>query len=458
MDRRILLPEIFDKIASFLDVKSQINLISAFPKTMLNKRSRVVRAYEGIEALLYYQRQSLFQIIDYRHHVAVYGTGCGKTFMACAAIKSMLYINPTKKILFVSPKSVHSYIKKTLRDMNVNPKSVDIISHFSLQSVRTAYDKFLIIDEVHILRNMEKSKRARAAIRLARVAWKVLLMTATPIVNRFEDINIILELCNIQQPVFRGENLELLETILPKLNVVYKEKPVDQNFPDVLIEHKYIHLRDGEVRNYERFLSRVQDEIDEELNWRVGRVGNIFMLYMNAMVRVGDSGIASLAPKIRFVCETINDYKQQVIFSSWIVAGIKQVTNELKKTGVTYEVITGATPVKERERIINNYNNKRFRVLIFSKAGGEGINLLETDRVVILEPGWNSVLEQQAMDRAVRYKSHSNLPKEEQRVIVHKLYVDHPSSIDNIMKQNYSDRKEQMLTRLLNVLSTECGI
>jgi hypothetical protein len=65
---------------------------------------------------------------------------------------------------------------------------------------------------------------------------------------------------------------------------------------------------------------------------------------------------------------------------------------------------------------------KRLCILMASKAGAEGITLLETRNVYILEPYWNPSRIDQVIGRAIRLNSHIDLPLDEQNVTV-KLYL-----------------------------------
>ena len=56
-------------------------------------------------------------------------------------------------------------------------------------------------------------------------------------------------------------------------------------------------------------------------------------------------------------------------------------------------------------------------------AGSEGLDLKETNDVIILDPVWNPSIMEQIIGRAVRYKSHSKLPIEKRVVNVHNLII-----------------------------------
>ena len=54
--------------------------------------------------------------------------------------------------------------------------------------------------------------------------------------------------------------------------------------------------------------------------------------------------------------------------------------------------------------------------MIISSAGAEGISLTCVRQVHILEPFWNYVRIDQVLGRAIRMKSHTQLPKEDRNV------------------------------------------
>jgi len=81
------------------------------------------------------------------------------------------------------------------------------------------------------------------------------------------------------------------------------------------------------------------------------------------------------------------------------------------------------TSISKRNSILEAYNQDKFDVLIVSSAGGEGVDLKNTNGVYILEPHWNLEKINQAIGRAARYQSHTREPK---LVQVHKFYMSKP--------------------------------
>ena len=81
-----------------------------------------------------------------------------------------------------------------------------------------------------------------------------------------------------------------------------------------------------------------------------------------------------------------------------------------------------------KSKILNEFNSeanrygKKIKVLLLTEAGGEGITLLEVEHVHLLESSITPNKTIQAIGRAVRYKSHINLPKNRQIVNVWKYH------------------------------------
>lgn len=98
-----------------------------------------------------------------------------------------------------------------------------------------------------------------------------------------------------------------------------------------------------------------------------------------------------------------NDGHRVLIFSQWTtMLDILEWTLEV--IGVTYRRLDGGTPVTERQTIVDTFNNDRsiFACLLSTRAGGQGLNLIGADTVIIHDMDFNPQMDRQAEDRCHR--------------------------------------------------------
>lgn len=92
-----------------------------------------------------------------------------------------------------------------------------------------------------------------------------------------------------------------------------------------------------------------------------------------------------------------------LIFSQWTsVLDILEWTLDL--IGVSYKRLDGSTQVTERQTIVDMFNNNPsiFACLLSTRAGGQGLNLIGADTVIIHDMDFNPQMDRQAEDRCHR--------------------------------------------------------
>lgn len=75
-----------------------------------------------------------------------------------------------------------------------------------------------------------------------------------------------------------------------------------------------------------------------------------------------------------------------------------------RQDGIRYLRMDGRTPIKERQALVDQFNNapELDVFLLTTKVGGLGVNLTGADRVIIFDPDWNPSTDVQARERAWR--------------------------------------------------------
>jgi hypothetical protein len=93
-----------------------------------------------------------------------------------------------------------------------------------------------------------------------------------------------------------------------------------------------------------------------------------------------------------------------------------------------YAILSGQVPIEERNKLIEtikrseNVKGELINIILISKTGAEGLDLKYITHLHIMEPFWNYARIEQVIFRAVRYKSHQDLPKSH-RVVNPYIYL-----------------------------------
>ena len=125
-----------------------------------------------------------------------------------------------------------------------------------------------------------------------------------------------------------------------------------------------------------------------------------------------------------------------------------------KEKGKRYTFITGSEGPEERsvsKEYFNDETNKRgeyIQIMIISSAGAEGISLTCVRQVHILEPFWNYVRIDQVLGRAIRMRSHTQLPKGDRNVEQY-LYLSTLPKGDNLESVYKSLKSDENNTWLI---------
>lgn len=93
----------------------------------------------------------------------------------------------------------------------------------------------------------------------------------------------------------------------------------------------------------------------------------------------------------------------KILLFSQFTSMLDILGKRLKKEGLSYYLLTGATPKEERLTMVNAFQKDQTPIFLISlKAGGTGLNLTAADVVIHYDPWWNVAAQNQATDRAHR--------------------------------------------------------
>jgi SNF2 family DNA or RNA helicase len=174
---------------------------------------------------------------------------------------------------------------------------------------------------------------------------------------------------------------------------------------------------------------------------------NIHKFY-NGFRRAVNNLEGAESPKVKWVVKQMEDASptdKMIVFSHFLDAGNLAILNALPSDlQKRCAYIRGNVTKKKRAEIVNKYNNNQIQFLFISKAGGEGLDLKETRKIIILEPSWNRALEEQVIGRGVRYMSHSALPLKDRKVDIYRLYnIKHSDKKFQQFKQQIQTQQQE---------------
>ncbi|GMP62924.1 hypothetical protein CsSME_00024837 [Camellia sinensis var. sinensis] len=159
------------------------------------------------------------------------------------------------------------------------------------------------------------------------------------------------------------------------------------------------------VFGFECTLHRVTEELKSYNDFSIHRL----LLYHGVTDTKGllSDEEVMISAKCRALSKLLPSLKQNghrvLIFSQWTsMLDILEWT--LDVIGVTYRRLDGSTAVTERQTIVDTFNNDTsiFACLLSTRAGGQGLNLIGADTVVIHDMDFNPQIDRQAEDRCHR--------------------------------------------------------
>lgn len=445
-------------------------------------------------------------IRQHRGLIVCHDVGSGKTLTAVTA--AQCYIEDTKaqgkkaKIIVVTPVSLQDNFKKEMEAYGVGKSDMKKYEFHTLQKFATEYNKkpcggdadhpvMLIIDEAHNLRsdvkraksaaasrlrkNPPKDKavkqkspvvRADVAIRCAKTADKVLLLTATSVYNEPRDLANLVAMIKGETNVLSKKDFDKLlasETAFKnyfKCAISFYEVPKGPGTEYPTVEESYVEIpmSDTYYEEYRRVEQRNSHLFSETNPWR----------FLTG-VRQASNALEECI-KCQWVLERAQTGIKMIIYSAFKSFGVEKMQEMFKEEGIKYVEITGEVKKADRMKAVKAYNSGKVNVLFITKAGGEGIDTKKTREVVIFESSWNRATESQVIGRAVRFRSHADLPPSERHVdVYHVLMVkpgvrfpgDTKESADTML-QRLTEVKElansQFLKRLypLSIEQMEC--
>ncbi len=116
-------------------------------------------------------------------------------------------------------------------------------------------------------------------------------------------------------------------------------------------------------------------------------------------------GKSKVSGKLELICELIQegvDNGRNILVFSQFATMLRIIAKLLIDIHIPFEHMDGNS--SNRQEIIGNFlNNQKIQVFLLTlKVGGLGLNLTKADTVILVDPWWNPMAEDQSIDRAHR--------------------------------------------------------
>ena len=378
------------------------------------KEYRLVKQEQVTEDYKFEYEPSLMQkLMSYRIATNPYygnwcGTGAGKTNAFLIASRRI----DARVTVCVCPNSVVDTIRKSI--INVYPNSnivvvksmEDIISYnreqynyiiFNYEKFSQPYstemvDKlvslniidFICFDEVHRTKNNESSTNQnltnlRILANKKNENLKALGMTATPLINNLGEVRNLLEL--ITGTSF-SEIIKDNKCTINNIHNAYK----------YLMLYGFRYVPDYNITCKEEKIKIISDSLTEQLvNFNNSDVNDIEGLFIHC--------------KYNNIKQYITN--RTIIYTQFIKKLIPNIKKELKNDGITFREYTGEIDSEERDRIITDFGEHKFDVILASSPITTGVDGLQKycDNIIILSLPWTNAEYTQLIGRVNRQGS-----------------------------------------------------
>lgn len=281
----------------------------------------------------------------------------------------------------------------------------------------------LVLDEAQVIKNWH-TDTARAARRIA-ADWRVAL-TGTPIENHLGELFSILETVipglfgswdsfqhRFASPIERHGDKQVQASLARMVSpfILRRTKAqVARELPERTEVRLDVELSKVERRLYEAArvtAVRAMENLADEVTGRIQVLAEITRLRQLACsAHLVDPAAPRESSKTKVLVEQLESLVEEdratLVFSQF-TRQLELVSEALTARGIAHLTLTGETPAKAREKLVDRFQNGEARVFLISlKAGGTGLNLTAADTVFLLDPWWNPAVEDQAADRAHR--------------------------------------------------------
>jgi SNF2 family DNA or RNA helicase len=378
--------------------------------------------------------------------------GLGKTLQAICFICNRLHHHPKGRHLIVSPASLvynwqqefekfapgvvtsayHGASRNTT-DFSSEEIQVVITSYGTMrQDIDTVSQTFfdvIVLDESHHIKNpATQISRASSALK----AHTRIALSGTPVMNGTQDlyaqINFLLPGLLGSREFFRKEyaipieqqrdeeKARKLQRLIAPFVLRRTKEQVAPDLPPKTEMVLWCEMGQDQKTAYEAIKESIRGSVMLDIEQNGLNKGKMGILAGLTKLRQACNSCELVKGEDLFTYDSIKtemllDELQNIIPAhralvfSQFTSMLDLLERDLQKAGIVYQRLDGSTAIKERQELVNEFQEADTDVKVFLlslKAGNAGLTLTAADYVFLFDPWWNVAVENQAIDRTHR--------------------------------------------------------
>ena len=320
-----------------------------------------------------------------------------------------------------------------------------------------------VLDEAQFIKN--QTTASAKAVKVIRARHRFAL-TGTPIENRLSELWSIFDFLMpgflYRYETFRNEmerpiakdgdeeaSLRLRRMVSPFILRRLKTE-VLKDLPEKVEEAHIVRFGEEQQKLYDAQVARMRSMLEEESeeSFRKSKIQILAELTRIRQICCDPAllfenyvgGSAKMDACMDLIRSAMEGEHRILLFSQF-TSMLDLLKERLHHEQIPYYEITGATPKKERMRLVSEFNAGDVPLFLISlRAGGTGLNLTGADIVIHYDPWWNAAAQNQATDRAHRIG-------QQKPVTVFKL----------IVKDSIEEKIQQLQEKKLNLADEIIG-
>lgn len=378
--------------------------------------------------------------------------GLGKTLQTICLIASVLERYPDQKQLILCPTSLmYNWINELSKfapsiksaAYHGSGRSAAIFADDEVQILISTYGTFradpepfmkttfslIVLDESQAIKNPASQT---AQLLHSMVGGRRLTLSGTPVMNNTYDLysqfQFILPGMFISRQFFKREYADPIDryknqeraTDLQKITAPFvlrrTKEQVASDLPDKTETILWCKMEPEQQQVYDEIRTQIKGEIFDAIKLQGMQKSKLQVLQgilklrqvCNSPQLIKDMDSACTeSVKMSTLLEEIenNLSNHKALVFSQFTSMLDILAEELTQKRIPFYLLTGATPARERDRLVKVFNDEADKVPVFLlslKAGNAGLNLTAADYVFLFDPWWNTAVEQQAIDRTHR--------------------------------------------------------